>query len=446
MREPLDNTSTPLPRVARRRSGRNKPQPAPAPSPRLRADARQAMTVRRGRRLLMTLILAVSLGLGAWALWNWWTAVSAQNILTQLTSVPAHQIEPQVAKLRLLGESGREALVLALVHERVEVQQAARQQLLEEIDSWKTMSDEESSQRVALLAQQLVAVLPDTTSPSRRFISNLATDLVLWPVDPSAIDSTALLQNCDTLLRAGFQGAEDAELTAITDQVAGDDGSSETSASSPGITANSTSSTSRSPEADSPAIDPWELTELAGGGLSTEPSELPNVSDDLAPAPLMIATQTPTPLPLPRAFEPQPTPAVPLPQETQIDSTPAVQTLSAQWLTQASHFELFQRLHLSDSLDHQRVVDELKQRGFSDEMIELGKGLADNDVANRVATVERLRQGVRFDSLAWLRQAAKDEDLQVRRLALQGLVESRDPIESRMARRTLAELDGNVVR
>lgn len=427
-----------LPQVARRRVGKRvaRREGHSKESPVASAPADRKVT-KRWIRFATIVLLTTGVLAGSWLGMQWWAGVSAQRILTELASESADKIELRVGKLRLLGDQGRKALVQALVHERMEVQVAARQTLLEEIDSWKILDDRESSERVAILASRLVEVLPETNSGSRRFMSNLATDLLLWPVDGAAIDSTQLIQDCEALLRAGFQGNDDSQFDQELSSIA--DRASQPPATEPQVADNN---------AASPAIDPWELTELAGRGLAPEPSELPYLAQDLEPAPLVIGSVEPHPLPLPA--EPsretrQPLPVAELPTPN-FDSVPAVEMLAEEWLTHAPHFELFKRLHLSDSLDEQRVLDELHHRGFTDEMIELGRGLADVDPAIRLATVERLRRGVRFDSLAWLRQASKDDDLQVRRSALQGLVETRDPIESRLARRKLDELNGRVLR
>ncbi|MEZ6105553.1 MAG: HEAT repeat domain-containing protein [Pirellulaceae bacterium] len=416
-----------IPRIARgtraasrRAAGREHRQNAPDPKRTTRPlIAKSPVVTRRWLAVVLTTVVAMA---AAWGGSFGWTLRSTSTLVTSLDNVPAEQIEPNLARLRVLGQPGRTALINALVHEREEVRQLARRQLLQEIDAWRALDDAESSRRVLQLAERLVGLLPETTSSSRRFFSNLATDLLLWPVDGEAIETPRLIQACETLLRAGFEGdlsGDDATLMAEAESRSRNAGSQE---SMPPIPA---------------AIDPWVLSELAGGGLPIGPHEAAPLPPAAEPMPLDWAHTQAAPLPLPSAEN-----SPPLGSGQLLSEAPVVESLDPDWLARATHFELFERLQVSDRIEYTTALEELKRRGFTTEMIELGQQLTDPAPAIRLQAVETLRRGVRFDPLAWLKMAAKDSDPQVRHAALNGLVETRDPTESRMARRRLQELEG----
>lgn len=143
--------------------------------------------------------------------------------LAEIQSAPDDQLD---ARLRSATESDDEAsqslVILALAHDRPALRRAARELLAERLDRWRLLSASESTERVerlALLLGQSIDRLPEDSRPAA---VDIATQILLWPVEISADAddrSEQLVAQCVKILRsAGSTRALDDPRASITRQ------------------------------------------------------------------------------------------------------------------------------------------------------------------------------------------------------------------------------------
>jgi len=164
------------------------------------------MAVRRGRRLLVALLLVavVAAGvLGVLAI----PGMGPKDMMAarweqQLATVKDEDALAHVRKIARLGEPGIPVLVTALASDRASVAGAGRVVLFEEIERWRWFRADVSSRRVAILAEALAKASPHLGPVAQKTAADLATQILLWPSDAKAIDRRELVSNCETILHA----------------------------------------------------------------------------------------------------------------------------------------------------------------------------------------------------------------------------------------------------
>jgi len=430
------------------RSRRDAPQ---SPSP------NRLSKTARGRRGPVALASLNPVRTPRWSRWNWvvmaaailtliqaarwmgdplWRRHYAGQIMASWDTASGETLETSMLRLRLLGEPGWERLVQGLAHARPEVQQAARQHLTLELDSWRELESAESSQRVDQMSRWLQAALPELSLSGRRFAGNLATEMLVWPLDEEQVDPVQVVMRCEAILRSRLE-------SGVLPQEPMPEPPSEPnppsdSTSLPGVT-----------EEEDWMTEGWEAAMLAESEVPASP--LPLI-DPLSPA---------MPLP-PETGDPGlssqgPSEASPIETEVEgdagasspmivIPANPMSEPARRESIGAASpevretHWELLQRLHATDQLDRERAEEELKRRGFTPMLLEVGRELSAPQPERRRAMVALLRERRQFDPVPWLKQAAKDEDSEVRRAALLALIERGDRFEAETAQRRLDQL------
>lgn len=364
-----------------------------------------------------------------------WRRHYASQIAATWETAPADALDSSMLRLRLLGKPGWELLVKALAHSRPEVQQAARQHLTLELDAWRELDSAESSRRVDQFSEQLHDVLPQLSIAGRRYAGTLATEMLVWPLDSEQVDPLQVVMRCEAILRARLEAvvlpqesltdeASQESEPPVAPESPGDSSSDEPRNSSPDGWDVAMLGESEEPASPLPMLNPLlEAALLPPGTSDSETAISPNTAEETTESDRGVGSESP--------------PAVISPR------TPAPTPESGRGLgleTRETHWQLLQRLHASDRIEQERAEAELKRRGFTSALLEVGRGLSAPDPASRLAVVESLRTSRQLDPIPWLKQAAKDEDLEVRRAALMALMERGDAFEAQTAQRRLDQL------
>src|SRR5690606_1705238 len=146
--------------------------------------------------------LALAGGLAAWIGTSWLRPqrLLAQRIAVQLDAAPAEALPPLMQQLAAFGEDGLPHLAQAMRHARPEVAAEARAVLSEELDRWRLLKPREAARRLARLARELATGIDAAPPEARRMASDLATRILLWPVDPAHVDQQQLIADCEAVL------------------------------------------------------------------------------------------------------------------------------------------------------------------------------------------------------------------------------------------------------
>ena len=107
-------------------------------------------------------------------------------------------------------------------------------------------------------------------------------------------------------------------------------------------------------------------------------------------------------------------------------------------MVRLSHIEVLHRLHVTDRGVREEALAELQRRGFSNELIHVGRQATSTTESERLELVVALRNRKDIDPLPWLRYLVKDHQADVSDQALLALSELADPAEARLAREQLA--------
>ena len=364
-----------------------------------------------------------------------WRRHYASQIAATWETAPVDALDSSMLQLRLLGEPGWGLLVEALAHSRPEVQQAARQHLTLELDAWRELDSAESSRRVDQLSEHLHDMLPQLSIAGRRYAGTLATEMLVWPLDSDEVDPLQVVMRCEAILRARLEAvvlpqepltdeaSQESETPAASDALEGA-ASRERRDSSPDGWDVAMLGDSEGPASPLPMLNPLlEASLLPPGTSDSETVISPNAGEEMTEPGRAVGPESP-----PAVISPR-TPA----------STPE---RSRSWglETRETHWQLLQRLHASDRIEQERAEAELKRRGFTSALLEVGREISAPDPARRLAVVESLRTRRQLDPIPWLKQAAKDDDLEVRRAALLALMERGDAFEAQTAQRRLDQL------
>lgn len=103
-----------------------------------------------------------------------------------------------------------------------------------------------------------------------------------------------------------------------------------------------------------------------------------------------------------------------------------------------SHIEVLKRLHRSGYDVRHDAELELQRRGFTPELIHLGRQATSPRTVDRLDLAISLRKRKDVDPLPWLRYLSKDAHSEVSLQALIALSEKADPSEAKLARERLA--------
>ena len=166
-----------------------------------RVSTTERTRIRGPRALLLGLIMAagtVAMVAGLRGHFAQWTA---EHWRTKLNQVSDDRVSVLLASVAKLGEPGIPVLVEAFGSQRESVARAGKQILTEEVSRWELLSSPEASRRLAILAESLADRIDQFGPTAKSDAAELATRILLWPLDDKSVDRGRVAQWCDRILR-----------------------------------------------------------------------------------------------------------------------------------------------------------------------------------------------------------------------------------------------------
>jgi hypothetical protein len=158
--------------------------------------------MKRFKALLLTLAMTAGLLVLLVGLRGQYARLAAALWLGQLKTVPDDRARILLRQVAELGEPGIPVLVEALGSERESVAQAGKQALAEELDRWQMLRASASSPKLAVLADALAERVERFGPTARNDAADLATRILLWPLDCRAVDRRQVIASCERVFQA----------------------------------------------------------------------------------------------------------------------------------------------------------------------------------------------------------------------------------------------------
>lgn len=376
--------------------------------------------------------ILVAATVGYWGT-DWWSYAQSRKLAAELELQTGEELGRVVGRLSLLDRFGVAVLVEGLQSRQPEIRKACQHKLADLVDSWRIQTSSESSSDVGHLAQCLARQIDSMPPGERRFAANLATDLLLWPLDQRQVDTTQVVMHCELILRSGRR-VEGLGEERLAQQESMPDSE----------LADSPVSLSEQRPRDLPDVR-WADPLIAGGGIPVQPLEVPATPPDTqeydldAPNRFIphrggmgLPERSEELDPQARAIPARPVqdPSV-MPPELTMPQQPEI------FWGRLSHIEVLKRLHLSEYEIRNQAHLELQRRGFTPELIHLGRQATSPREVERLDLAISLRKRKDVDPLPWLRYLSEDAHLEVSHQALIALSEMADPFEAKLARERL---------
>jgi hypothetical protein len=370
------------------------------------------MKALQGRRRYVVWLLAFVMATGTLWLAAQWIRPQralAARIAAGLDTAPPDALREQLQHLAAFGEEGIPHLVRALKHDRPQIASEARSVLSEELDRWQLLDQKAASRRLALLSEHLAIGIEACSPPTRGLASDLATRILLWPVDAASIDQQQLIAHCERVLVSVRQGEQP---TLVPTHIA--------SAISP-----------RNFGQDVSPLD--EDLSLPGGGLPVEMTRAPSLPPE--------ERSQPRTLPVEAEVDLQPvTPVLEQPRRFAPDTRQ-----SAGQPPRSETLERIYQLVSSDEDIRNDAEDGLRQAGFDEAQLAVARRFADPSADVRQKLVEQLAGQTVIDARPWLLRLLVDNDARVRLAAARVLATTGDPqLLHQLRQRALEESDAAV--
>lgn len=351
---------------------------------------------------------------------------------------------------------GSARLVEALGSRRPGVVHTARDLLLELLDRWQLEPVRNASPEVARLANELAKRSYHWEPDAQEAAAQLAVKILLWPVDDSTIDQGTMISDCEIVLLAHAESQRGETIVSPRDS----DGHNPTMAAQ---------ATDRlSPHAmPHPADEPLAPSEqhflLPGGDLPVPvgrfPAEEPSVPTPVNPLENQLESTANAyesrPLDQPQSIrvpshsspvrgvasvlEPdrlRPIAARPIDPSRRVTAGNENSGLLAARpisddpgasIQTSEDLAVMRQLHSTGHYIVIEAINELRRRGYQRHHIELARRLTDPSPEVRKSLAESLPSIPGLDALPWLRALARDEDQEVRVLALTILATATNP-------------------
>jgi len=364
----------------------------------------------------------------------------------ELSTISDENVAVRLEQIAALGEQSLPTLAAAMHSKRQIVAQTAASVLQRKLGELELRSTDESSRIVAGLARELAA-RSDRPGPYSGPASNqLATRLLLWPIDRELIDGECLVMDCELIIRSAKRGPRGLAAERSPEELDARDGL-----------------VSRADE-----LGPAEiLTPLAGGGLPVQlmdaPPLPPQNTRGLTAATPTIEPQQFVPVQALGAFNALPSvvaddsatqhttqPLVvdsrPSPDLRQDTASVPSAAMARPDLRAMADLDVMRKLTADDSLARE-AVDELNRRGFQSKHFQLAELLVNPDPDVRLRLVQSLPQMSGIDSRRWLLWLSRDQDPAVRKAAIAVIATSADPaLQERVRELEREETDDEVLR
>jgi hypothetical protein len=384
------------------------------------------------RRVLIVLGMAAVMLATGFAL-RWWPQHTlGKQWQQQLATVPDERALEHCERIATLGDQGTRILVGALGSPRQQIARSAQVVLSQQVEIWSApaLGVDRRSQRVAVLIEALAEHVDRFGPRARHFAADLALRVTAWRTSKS-IDRLGLITQSEQIVRAASQqptlGGSDAPrpIERIADRrgALGSDGG--------GLI----------------RID--ELTDLPGGRIPGDSGPLPgaplpggsNSRLDEPGQPLLLDTFPPVNPPprqpvelrvdpsnmrrlAPRVDPPDVTPRFD-PSDAQPITAVVARSITSADLRDMLWLDVFRRLHSDSASVVSAAKNELVERGFRADELQIGRQLTDPDVSIRLALAHRLPALRGVDASGWLVELTRDDNAGVRMAAFSTLATSR---------------------
>jgi hypothetical protein len=358
----------------------------------------------------------------------------------QLAAAPDDGVENVVHEIAELDAAGIPILVEALGSERECVAQAAKQELFELMEQWRTLSAAEYDLRLSALAEELAGQVDHFCPEGQRDAADVAGRMLLRPIKGGGTESHKWLAASEKVLRAALNAKGESKRIKAADF-----------APLALLAADSIGNALELPGAE-PSESAWQTIgdSMPGtdGGSAGKSGSQPGVSDDdESPAADSLANQ---PWTLGRQGKSQ-NRASRIPDSGEMDSQSGRnaaldgQSADSGRVRQASHdaagvdgrlsallaakdaVQLIRELTSADDSSDDAAEAELIRRGFTKMQLDLARRLFDPNPEVRKRLVQELPglQGV--DAVPWLMELCRDAETEVRLAAIAFLATSSDP-------------------
>lgn len=386
----------------------------------------------RKRLFAVTVVLLTALALLATlaASRGWSRRMLAERWSSDLETLPAEQVPLRLREIAELGDAGIEQLVKSLGSQQSHVSRGAFDVLREQLERWRMLDSRRSSAEVARLAELLAIHAAKFHSQGCAMAAELATQVLLWPVDREVIDSARLLSHCEVVLRQS--AAKSSEQSSPTE-----------------VNVTSQPVSDRSDGAAKPAFV-FPPVAVRDGDLPAGISQRPLLPPPSLLNSLRINGDAPESKPAataadsaPREFTSPPVARHMFQDDATLEitdsTTPPAQSDSirspsgsprsrdASQLQSQPDLEVMRLLHTDDPVLARTAVDELRRRGFTDTHIALARRLTDPDPERRLTFAEMLPRYSNIDARPWLLWLTHDPAPQVRQAAISIIATSTDP-------------------
>ncbi|MDA1050282.1 MAG: HEAT repeat domain-containing protein [Planctomycetota bacterium] len=362
---------------------------------------------------------------------------------SQLATVSDEDVEVRLEQIAAIGERSWPTLVAALHSDRQIVAGTAGSVLQRELARLELRSTDETSPIIAGLARQLADRGVRPGPHSGHASTQLATRILLWPINRKLIDGERLVADCELIIRSAKQPQQGRIADSSAGQVEGRQGFS---------------------SSEEARLSTELLTPLAGGGLPVQLVESPPLPPQtIHPAAELIAP-SPTepqqfPVQAPRVLDVRQRVASGEATKQSLSKPPAVDSRQSLDLRRdiaaaptlpnlpaMSDLNVMRTLAGDDERLVREAVDELYRRGFQTKHFRLAELLVDPDSNVRLQLVQSLPQMSGIDSRPWLLWLSRDQDPEVCKAAVAVIATSADPsLQQRVRELEREETDDDVL-
>jgi hypothetical protein len=397
-----------------------------------------------------TILLLTTIGLLAtvYAISKNHAQIAALYWRQQLAATPDDRVEIIIDHIAKLDRAGIALLAEALGSDRHSVAQAAKKELIAQIDKWRSLSPNENLSLFTALAESLARQIESYPPQSKRDAMDLAVKMLSHPLEGSKGSKDKLLDAGEIIVQAGMKVKIESVQPKPIDIVEY-------------TPENNTESTTGS---QPPLPDPPKpigrtiinLKTLSNNNSTSEPGVLPGVTDDdMSPGdskanqPQLLGQRN-TARSLRSVNQPSQASRISDHVETQRETGNSAKqdqksTSSGQLrpmsydeeqrakkpadpaLAARDVVELMRDLNSDSDSMADSVESELVRRGFSAMQIELARKLFDPSPQVRKSLVKELPSMVGIDAVPWLLKLCADTDTEVRFAAISFLATSTDP-------------------
>ena len=141
-------------------------------------------------------------------------AILASRLGLHIAKLPDDEVFSELHRIGDMDEFGTSVLVDALSSERSSVSDGAGRVLRNQMMRWHLLSPQESTPKVAKLAQHLAGKVDALQPAGSATATDLAEQILLWPIDHSVVDSEQVIAKCEIVLRS----AKNRRLAKIADR------------------------------------------------------------------------------------------------------------------------------------------------------------------------------------------------------------------------------------